>query len=280
MRHLLITFAAACFMLLTVFHSDAHGHEESSSGASGDIGVIERTGRDIPLDAVFYDEQGNPTTLKQLFSKPVVLSLVYYSCDRLCPMLLSAVADVTSKLQLVPGKDYILITISFDPEDTPGSAREAKKNYIRLIGGLFPPEAWSFLSGTRENISKVLDAVGFTVRKDDIHGFSHPAALVVLSADGKIIRYVYTEGDNFWTSRKRVEFQPFDLSLAIDDAARGKTGLSIRRVLAYCFPHQPRGQEAFFYIMKISGGIIFLLILSFFVCLAVSGRKTRKGKEK
>ncbi|MBF0557673.1 MAG: SCO family protein [Nitrospirae bacterium] len=265
-------------MLLVAFHSEATGHEDLSPGASRDIGVIERTGQRIALDAEFYDEQGNLRTLKQLLNKPVVLSLVYYGCDRFCPLLLSAVADVTSKLQFVPGKEYELITISFDPEDNPGRAREAKKNYIRLVGGTFPPEAWSFMSGTSENISKVLDSVGFAVIKDELHGFSHPAALVVLSADGKIIRYVYTEGDNFFSSRKRVEFQPFDLSLAIGDAAKGRTGLSISRVLAYCFPHQPKGQAAFFNILKIAGGIIVFLILSFFIYLTLSGRM-RKARE-
>jgi len=281
MRHLLLTLVAVCFSLLLLFLPEAQGHDElpsGSSGASGDIGVKERTGQRIPLDVVFYDEQGDMTTLKQLVNRPVVLSLVYYSCDRECPLLLSAVADVTGELKLAPGKDYSLITISFDPDDTPKAASEAKKNYIKLVGGAFPADAWRFLSGTNENIKRVLDAVGFTVKRDEIHGFSHPVALVVLSHEGKIVRYVYTTEDNFFSSRKRVAFQPFDLTLAIEDAAKDKTGFSIKRALAYCFPHQPKGQEAFFKIMKISGGIIVFLIVSFFVYLTVSGRKARNGK--
>jgi len=278
MRNLLIAFTAACVMLLTVFYAGVGGREEFPSGASGDVGVKEHTGRSIPLDAVFYDEQGHELALGQLFGKPVVLSLIYYTCSGICPLLLSAIADVTSKLQFAPGKDYALITISFDPEDTPGSARELKKNYMKPVGGAFPAEAWSFLTGTRENIAKILDAVGFTVKKDDIQGFSHPAALVVLSADGKIIRYVYTEGDGYFASRSSVAFQPFDLSLAIGDAAKGKTGLSVSRALAYCFSRPSKGQEAFFNILKISGVIIVFLVLSFFVYLVASGRKQRIRK--
>ncbi len=282
MKRLLLILVAVCFSLPVLLLTEAQGHDEvpsGSSGASGDLGVHERIGQNIPLDAVFYDEQGNTTTLGQLFNRPVVLSLVYYSCDRECPLLLSAVAEVTGELKLAPGKDYSLITISFDPDDTPKTAREAKKNYIKLVGGAFPADAWSFLTGTNENIKRVLDAVGFTVRRDELHGFSHPVGLVVLSAKGKIIRYVYTTEDNFFSSRARVAFQPFDLTLAIGDAAKGKTGFSIKRALAYCFPHEPKGQEVFFNIMKISGGIIIFLIASFFVYLMLSGRKTGNRQE-
>src|SRR5208283_1551979 len=282
MKLLLLMLIAACFSMPVFLLPEAQGHEElpsGSSGASGDLGVHERIGQNIPLDAVFYDEQGNTTTLGQLFNRPVVLSLVYYSCDRECPLLLSAVAEVTGELKLAPGKDYSLITISFDPDDTPKTAREAKRNYIKLAGGAFPADAWIFLTGTNENIKRVLDAVGFTVKRDEIHGFSHPVALVVISSKGKIIRYVYTTEDNFFSSRGRVAFQPFDLTLAIEDAVKGKTGFSIKRALSFCFPHQPKGQEAFFNIMKISGGIILFLIVSFFVYLMVSGRKTQNRQD-
>jgi protein SCO1/2 len=281
MRHLLFILGAVCFSLSMLLLAEAQGHEELPSGRSGpagDIGVNERIGRSILLDAVFYDEQGNTTTLKQLFNRPVVLSLVYYGCDRVCPLLLSAVADVTGELQLAPGKDYSLITISFDPDDTPKIASEAKKNYIKLVGGTFPSDAWRFLTGTDENIRKVLDAVGFSIKKDEIHGFSHPTALVVLSPGGKIVRYVYTAANGNLALPNRIAFQPFDLSLAIGDAAKGKTGSSIKRALAYCFPHQPKAQAAFFNILKISGGVIFFSIISFFLYLTVSGRKVRSGR--
>ncbi len=281
MGRLLLILVGVLFYLPVLLPAEAQGHEELPSvrsGASGDIGVNERIGQSIPLDAVFYDEQGNTTTLKQLVKSPVILSLVYYSCDRECPLLLSALAEVTGDLKLAPGKDYSLITISFDPDDTPKTARDAKRNYIKLVGGAFPADAWLFLTGDNESIKRVLDAVGFNVKRDEVHGFSHPVGLVVLSREGKIIRYVYTTEDNFFSSRKRVAFQPFDLTLAIEDAAKGKTGFSIKRVLAYCFPHEPKGQETFFNIMKISGGIIVFMVVSLFVYLVLSGRKTRNGQ--
>jgi protein SCO1/2 len=278
MHRLFITVVMICLTLPMLFHQEARGHEGPSSGPSADIGINERTGQNIPLDAVFYDEQGNTTSLKQLFNRPVVLSLVYLRCDRICPQLLGALAATTSELQYVAGKDYSLITISFDPEDTPKTAREAKKNYIKFLGSAFPEDAWRFLTGSNENIKKILDAVGFSIKKDEIHGFSHPSALVVLSPGGKIVRYVYTAANDNLALPNRIEFQPFDLSLAIGDAAKGKTGFSIERAVAYCFPHEPKGRAAFFRVLKISGGIIIFLILSFFVYLTVSGRKVRDGK--
>ncbi len=93
MRRLFIALAMICLTLPLFFHAEASGHEVPSSGPAGDIGINERTGQNIPLDEVFYDEQGNTTSLKQLFNRPVVLSLVYYSCDRICPQLLSALAE-------------------------------------------------------------------------------------------------------------------------------------------------------------------------------------------
>src|SRR5208283_2290071 len=159
MRHLLLILVAVCFSFQLLLLPEAQGHQElpsGRSGTSGDIGVKERVGQSIPLDAVFYDEQGNMTTLKQLVNRPVVLSLVYYSCDRICPQLLGATAAITGALKYVPGKDYSLITISFDPGDTPKTARDAKRNYINFLGPSFPEGAWRFLTGTSDNLKRVL----------------------------------------------------------------------------------------------------------------------------
>ncbi len=281
MRHLLLILVAVCFFSPLLLLPEAQGHEElpsGRSGSSGDIGVNERIGQSIPLDAVFYDEQGNMTTLKELVNRPVVLSLVYYSCDRICPQLLGATAAITGALKYVPGKDYSLITISFDPEDTPKTARDAKRNYINFLGPSFPEGAWRFLTGTSDNINRVLNAAGFTIRKEDIHGFSHPAALVVLSPKGKIVRYVYPVSDINFSLPHPLAFQPFDLTLAIADAAKEKTGFSVQRALAYCFPHMPKGQETFFNILKISGAVIVFFVLAFFIYLVSAGRALKGDK--
>ncbi|MGO9014138.1 MAG: SCO family protein [Dissulfurispiraceae bacterium] len=281
MKRLVLMFVAVCFSFPLLLLPEAQGREELPSGrsvSSGDIGVNERLGQNIPLDAVFYDEQGNMTTLRQLVNRPVVLSLVYYSCDRICPQLLGAIAAITGALKYVPGKDYSLITISFDPEDTPKTARDAKRNYINFIGPSFPEDAWRFLTGTSDNIKLVLDAAGFAIRKDDIHGFSHPAALVVVSPKGKIVRYVYPVSDINFSLPHPLAFQPFDLTLAIADAAKEKTGFSVQRAVAYCFPHEPKGQETFFNILKISGAVIAFCVLSFFIYLVSAGNALKRDK--
>ncbi|MBF0506393.1 MAG: SCO family protein [Nitrospirae bacterium] len=274
MRTFLNILVGVCIVFLGT-PTAAWGHEELPSGPAPQIN--ERVGQSIPLDAQFYDEQGNAVSLKQLVDRPVVLSLVYYGCDRICPQLLGATAAVTGALKYAPGKDYLLITISFDPEDTPKTARDAKKNYINFLGPSFPEGAWRFLTGTDDNIKRVLRAAGYAVRKEDIHGFSHPNALVVISPKGKIVRYVYPVSDNFSLPHP-LAFQPFDLTLAIGDAAKEKTGFSIQRALAYCFPHEPKGQKTFFYILKISGAVIIFFVLAFFAYL-LSGKKTLKGNK-
>ncbi|MBZ0156435.1 MAG: SCO family protein [Alphaproteobacteria bacterium] len=239
------------------------------------MGIIERLGQYVPLDAVFYDEKGRAYPLRQWVDRPVILSLIYFNCDRICPQFLGGLAEALGKATPVPGKEYTVLTISFDPKDTPHGARNAKRNYLRAMGSGFPEEAWRFLTGDAKNIQKLLDSVGFSIKGEELHGFSHPVALVVLSPEGKIVRYLYTT-NYAYGSPSRVTFLPFDLSMAVTGAAKGKVVPTVKRDGAYCFPHQPKSQEAFFTVLKIFGTVTLLLIVGALVGMAVAGRKIRK----
>ena len=260
------------FSFQLFFTGSACGHE---TAVPQEVGIEEKVGQALPLDAVFYDEQGAEVTLRQLIDRPVVLSLVYYNCDRICPQFLGALAEVLGKLPPGPGKNYTVLTVSFDPDDTPQNAREARKNYIKALDGKFPENSWKFLTGNKAATKKLTDAVGFKIQREELHGFSHPLALIVLSPDGRITRYLYTT-NYAYGAPNRIAFLPFDLSMAIADASRGKTGVSNRRDSLYCFPHAPEEQEAFFNLLKIMGAVIMLSIIGFFIYLTSCSGKARK----
>jgi protein SCO1/2 len=254
-----------CFLLFFVLGSLFISPFHPAEGAlkQEPIGIEEKLGQRIPLDATFRDEEGKEVPLKEVMGKPVILSLVYLSCSHACPLLLGALAEVLGRLDLTPLKDYSVLTVSFDEEDTPDIAREKKKNFLQAITGPFPEPAWRFFTGDRENIKTITDAVGFTFRREE-SGFAHPVALIILSPDGKVARYLYGR-----------TFLPFDLTMAITEADRGKIGLSTRGVLLYCFSYDQPGKRYVFNILKVFGTVMIVAVVSFFLYLTVTGKRSR-----
>jgi protein SCO1/2 len=228
------------------------------------IGIEEKLGQRIPLDASFRNEEGKQVLLKDVLGKPIIVSLVYLKCSHTCPLLLGALAEVLGRVKLKPLKDYSVLTISFDEEDTPDIARDKKKNYLQAITTPFPASAWRFFTGDRENIRRFTDAAGFMFRRDESGGFAHPVALIILSPDGRIVRYLYGRS-----------FIPFDLTMAITEADKGKIGLSTRGVLLYCFSYDQPGRRYVFNILKVFGTVMIVAVVSFFLYLTVTGRRSR-----
>ncbi len=180
-----------------------------------EIGIKERLGETIPLDLSFYDETGKVVQFGSLIDKPTILSLTYYSCSNLCDNISSAVAGLLGRLQSEPGKDYSVITVSFDERDTPADALQKKGDFIKEIGRPFPEKEWRFLTGNSENITRLSDSVGFKfLREGD--GFRHPAALIVLSPKGRIIRYLYG-----------TTYLPFDVLMALSEASIDRPGMGM-----------------------------------------------------
>lgn len=229
------------------------------------VGVDEHLGQYIPLDAKFVNEHGDTVYLKNIIKKPTVLSLVYFRCPGICSPLLDGEVEVVSKLnQLKVGKDYQLLTISFDPTDTPDLARDKKKNYMKQFTQPIPDSAWIWLVGDEENIKKVTEAVGFKYVKDG-RDFRHPGLLTVLGKDGKISRYLYG-----------ITYLPFDLQMSLTEAANGKIGPTISRVLAFCYSYDPEGKTYAFNFLKIMGYLTVVSLGIFIAILFLLGKKKKK----
>lgn len=236
-----------------------------------EVGIVEQLGKYLPLDLTFKDSNGKDVTLKELIDKPTVLSLVYYHCPTICKPLLGAKTDVLDRMDLVPGKDYKALTISFNEDETPENAKTIKDHFLSRSRKKIPPDAWHFLTGNKENIKKLTDAVGFHFKRDG-QGFIHPTGLIMISPQGKITRYF-----------NGVAYLPFDIKLGLLEASEGKVGPTISKILLYCFRYDPNGKRYVFDILKVTGTVTLLFLAIFIAWLVISVRikknKVQKAEE-
>jgi protein SCO1/2 len=229
-----------------------------------ELGIYEKLDQYIPDDIVLTDQDYNEVNIKNLIDKPTVIALVYYECPGLCSPLLEGVADVITKAKVDLGTEYQVFTISFDPTEKPKLAKDKKETYSKLVKGKDVKNGWTWFTGDSTNINQLLNSLGYQVKKAG-EEYIHPGAIIVLSPQGKITRYLHG-----------TYFLPFDLKMAVVEASEGKSGPTINKVLKYCFSYDPEGQKYVFNITKISGSLIIFLALSLFVGLMV----TRKNKTK
>jgi protein SCO1/2 len=239
---------------------------QTPGAQSPEVGLEEKLGEYVPLDLPLYDETGAKATLGDFVKGPTILALVYYRCPGICNPLLGNIADVLRRLDLKPAEDFTVVTVSFDPSDTPALAAEKKNNFLNTLPPDFPSAGWRFLTADSTSIKRITDAVGFRYKRDG-NLFVHSAALTVLSPEGKIVRYLYG-----------IEFLPFDFEMAVAEASKGKVGPTISRVLAYCYSYDPQGRKYVFNITKVAGTLGLISVAALFVGLTVRSRvKKRDG---
>ncbi len=264
-RYVLLLFIGlVAFIFSVAFHPSSRSHTEEHGEQKG-IGIDEKLGQTIPLDTVFYDEDAKQISLSQIISRPTLLAPVYFGCPDVCSFLLHNLAMALNRLPSEPGKEYQVIAVSFDETEKPLLALEKKRLYTKMIEKPFPDGAWKFLTGDEENIRKLTEAIGFRFQRQG-KIFQHPVALVTLSADGKIIRYLYG-----------TEVLPFELRMALLEASEGRVGPTISKVLRFCFTYDPKGRKYVFNTLKVTGIVTLASALSFVLFLLFRGRK-RPGK--
>jgi len=247
-------------MEVTFLHGAVNAHVEQPKELSG-IGIDEKLGQVIPLDLTFYDENGNVVNLRQLIDTPTILAPVYYSCPDVCSFLLFNLAEVINRMPSEPGKDYQVLAFSFDETEKESLALEKKRMYLKMIQKPFPEDAWRFLTGDKENIHKLTDAIGFHFKKQG-EDFLHPVTVIILSPDGKITRYMYG-----------TDFLPFDLKMALLEASEGRVGPTLSKVLRFCFSYDPKGRKYVFNTLKITGIVTLLFALSLILFLVFKGKR-------
>ncbi len=245
---------------------NAHVEHQQPKDLSG-IGMDQKVGQYVPLDLTFADEEGQTVSLGQLIHRPTILALVYLHCPNVCSLLLQNLADALDKLPAEPGKEYRVLSVSFDETEKPALALQKKKTYLRMIQKPFPDDAWRFLTGDKENIRKLTDATGFHFKRVG-QDFDHPVSLIILAPDGKIIRYM-----------AGVDPLPFDLKMALVEASQGKIGPAISKVVRFCFSYDPKANKLVFNTLKVTGTVTLIFALSFVVFLLFKGKKRHPQEE-
>jgi protein SCO1/2 len=250
----------ATWAIVLFLQSGVEAHVELSKDQPG-VGLDEKLGQTVPLDLTFYDESGHKVRLSQLIQRPTILAPVYYSCPDVCSFLLYNLARALNQLPSEPGKEYQVVAVSFDETEKPDLAREKKRLYLKMIERPFPEGAWRFLTGDRENIQKLTEAIGFRFKREG-KNFLHPVSLIILSSDGKVSRYMYG-----------TEILPFDLKMALLEASEGRVGPTISKVLRFCFSYDPKGRKYVFNTLKVTGTVTLAFALMFVLFLVYKGKK-------
>ena len=225
-----------------------------------EIGVIEKLDTFISEDIMVIDENNQSVQLLSLIDKPTILNLVYYRCPGICSPIMESIANVVDRTDMIPGQDFQILTVSFDPTEGTELAQQKRNNYFYLINREFDPDGWRFFTADSANAKNLTEQVGFKYKKVGFD-YIHTATIIVLSPNGKITRYL-----------QGVYYLPFDVKMAVVEAAEGKSGPSISRVLAYCYSFDPAGQRYVFDITKIAGTLILFFGVVIFLFLIIRYR--------
>jgi protein SCO1 len=222
------------------------------------VGFEEKQGQYIALDTRLVNEAGDTVLLRDVLKRPTILSLVYFECPGTCSPLMWGISKFIDAVDLQPGKDYDIFTISFDPTENIQLGISKKASYVNTMQKKEYAVSWHFFVSDSADIAKLTQSAGF--RYQLINGqYVHPTGLIALAADGKITRYM-----------RGIDFLPFDIKITMVEASNGKVGPSINRLLAICYSYDQTGNQYVFNVTRVSAIIILFIILLIFSYLALS----------
>lgn len=196
-----------------------------------EVKIEQRLNEQLPLDLQFKDATGRTVHLREYFnqSKPVILSLVFYKCPMLCNQILTGLLASLRAQSFNVGREFDVLTVSFDPRETPDMAAEKKQDFVGRYNRPGADKGWHFLTGDQESIRRLTDAVGFHYNYDEkTNQFAHASGIMVLTPEGKLSRYFYG-----------IEYFPKDLRLGLVEASDNKIGSMVDQLLLYCYHYDP-----------------------------------------
>jgi protein SCO1 len=223
-----------------------------------DIRFDQRLNEPIPLELTFNDEAGRAVKLGDYFGRrPVILVLAYYQCPRLCTLVLNGLVQGMLEMPLVAGKDFEVITVSFDPREGPDLAASKKESYLQRYGRPGAAGGWHFLTGEESQIRQLADAVGFHYRFDPgKNQYMHASGIMIATPEGRLSRYFYD-----------VKYSGRDLRLGLVEASQNKIGSAVEQILLYCFHYDPtlgRYSASVMNFIRV-GGIFTVVCIAVFV---------------
>ena len=234
-----------------------------------DVGFDQRLGEQVPLDLPFRDEAGRTVTLREyLGDKPVLLVPAYYECPMLCTLVLNGVVSALRALPFDIGREFRVVTVSFNPTETSELAAAKKANYLTQYRRPGADAGWHFLVGDETSIRPLLASIGFRYAWDEAaKQYAHASGVVVLTPAGRVSHYFYG-----------VEFPPRDLRLAFVEASNERIGSVVDQLLLFCFHYDPvtgRYSQVALNAVRL-GGVLTMLALGTFVFLMLRRDRARR----
>jgi protein SCO1/2 len=227
------------------------------------VGFEEKQGDYAYLDTKLINEKGETVLLRDVIKNPTLINLVYYRCPGTCSPLMWGISKFVDEVDLKLGEDYQVITISFDHTETIDLGIKKKAAYLANMQKKEAAESWQFFVGDSTEIARFTQSVGFHFKK--VHNeYVHPTGLIALASDGKITRYM-----------RGIEFLPFDIKITMVEAAQGKIGPSINRLLAMCYSYDTVGNQFVFNVTKVSAIVISFFLGILLIFLALRPKPTR-----
>jgi len=256
-------------IILGLFVGQAHGQSEIQPILEK-VKIEHKLNAQVPLELSFRDEQGEPVTLCDYFQgRPVILILAYYRCPMLCNQVLNGMTSALDVVSFDIGKEFEVVTVSFDPRETPELARQKKETYINWYKREGAAEGWHFLTGDQSSVDRLTQAVGSHYKWDEkTTQFIHASGIMIATPDGKLARYFYG-----------IEYAPKDLRLGLVEASAGKIGSPVDQLLLYCYHYDPASGKYGAVVMNMIrlGGVatVIAIIAMFIVCRMLGLSATR-----
>jgi protein SCO1/2 len=234
------------------------------------VGIEQHLNQQIPPNLSFRDETGNPVELADYFGrKPLILNLVYYQCPMLCGEVLSGLESALRILKFDVGREFDVLTVSFDPKETPEMAAAKKAELLKRYGRPGAAAGWHFLTGKQAAIDALTQSAGFEYEYDpQTRQFAHATAILVLTPQGRIAQYYYG-----------VEFAPRDLRLGLVQASENRIGSVADQVLLYCYhydPDQGKYGAIISRILKLAAAATIVLLGTFLITMFRLGSTTER----
>lgn len=245
----------------------------------GEVGVDEKLGAMVPAGLTFVDESGAKVTLGDYLNKdrPVILWMGYYECPMLCDKMSAGMVEAVKHVQLAAGKEFSILNVSIDPNESAGLAKAKKATYLKELGQPGNAAAWNLLTGSPESIHTLADLVGYKFKKIDLKDaseYAHPAVLMVLSPEGKLTRYLYP------LPAAGVVFDARTMQLSLIEASEGRIGSVVDRVMLTCLQydaHAGKYTKDVVALMKLGGLVTVVVMGLIFIPLWLKAARSRPG---
>ena len=232
------------------------------------VSFEQRLNEQLPLDLEFKDESGRSVKLGEYFGrKPVVLTFVYYECPMLCTQVLNGLESSLRVINESIGQEFDVVTVSFDPKETPVLAAGKKKAYLERYKRPSAEQGWHFLTGDQASITALTQAAGFNYSWDEAsHQFAHASGIVVTTPTGKVSRYFFG-----------IDYSPRDVKFALIESSNERIGTLAERLLLYCYHYDPaKGNYGLMAMRAVRmGGVVTLVALFGFVFVSI--RRDRRA---